>query len=128
MIRRVLIGSTLVLLAISVPTSLAGATTRAFLAKPSKVSCVATKLGGPGASVRCDLPFIGHRAVFLHTRGKAKIKSVSGFLHPAHRSTLGLGREARYGQFSCKSLKTAVTCRNGDGHGFTVGRKFQLTF
>ncbi|MGN6201349.1 MAG: hypothetical protein ACTHNY_02965 [Solirubrobacterales bacterium] len=116
------------MLAVSVPASLASATTRAFLAKPSKVSCVASKLGGPSATIRCDLPFIGQKAVFLHTRGKAKITSVSGFLHPGHRSTLGLGKEAHFGQFSCKSVKTAVTCRSGNGHGFTVGRKFQLTF
>ncbi|HEU4707621.1 MAG TPA: hypothetical protein VFS64_10575 [Solirubrobacterales bacterium] len=66
--------------------------------------------------------------MFLHTRGKAKIKHVAGFLHPSHRSTLGSGAEARYGQFSCKSLPAAVTCRGDNGHGFTVGRKFQLTF
>jgi len=127
-IRRLLIGSAAAILAISVPTSLAGAATRAFLAKPSKVSCAASKIGGPGATVRCDLPFIGKKAVFLHTRGKAKITSVSGFLGPGHRSTLGLGKEAHFGEFSCKSVKTAVTCRSSNGHGFTVGRKFQLTF
>lgn len=128
MVRRLTFVVLLAVLAVSVLAVPASARTRAFLAKPSRISCVASKLGTTGAAVRCDLPFIGHKAVFLHTRGKAKIQHVSGFLHPGHRSTLGRGEEAHYGQFSCKSLKTAVTCRGGNGHGFTVGRKFQLTF
>jgi hypothetical protein len=101
---------------------------RAFLAKPSKITCVASRIGLKTATIRCDLPFTGHRAVFLHTRGKARIARVSSFLHPRHRKILGLGREVRYGPFTCRSLRTGVTCRSGTGHGFTVGRKFQLTF
>jgi hypothetical protein len=101
---------------------------RAFVAKPSKVACVASHLGESSATIRCDLPFIGRKAVFLHTRAKAKIKGVSGFLHSGRRSTLGSGQEARFGPFTCKSLPTAVTCRSTNGHGFTVGKKFQLTF
>lgn len=128
MVRRLTFVALLAILAVSVLAVPAGAKTRAFLAKPSKITCVASKLGEVGATVRCDLPFIGRKAVFLHTRGKAKIKHVSGFLHPGHRTTLGQGEDAHYGQFSCKSLKAAVTCHSGNDHGFTVGRKFQLTF
>lgn len=106
----------------------AQAKSRAFLAKPSKVTCVAARLGEKRATVRCDLPFTGRRAVFLHTRGKAKIERVSGFLHPRHRKVLRRGAQVHLGAFTCKSLRNAVTCRSGNGHGFTVGREFQLTF
>lgn len=128
MARRLTIAVLLGATAISVLAVPVEAKTRAFLAKPSKITCVASRLGGRGATVRCDLPFIGRKAVFLHTRGKARIKRVSGFLHPRHRATLARGREVHYGSFTCKSLKAAVTCRGGNGHGFTVGREFQLTF
>jgi hypothetical protein len=114
--------------AASVLTPAAQAKSRAFVAKPSKIACVASHLGERAATVRCDLPFIGHKAVFLHTRAKAEIKRVSDFLHAGHRSTLGSGQEARFGAFTCKSLPAAVTCRSTNGHGFTVGKKFQLTF
>lgn len=126
--RRLTIAVLIAAVAVLTAALPAQARTRAFLAKPSKVSCVASRLGEKAATVRCDLPFIGRKAVFLHLRGKAKIQHVTGFLHPRHRTTLGRGQEAHYGQFSCKSLKAAVSCRSANGHGFTVGRKFQLTF
>jgi hypothetical protein len=127
-VRRLALTVSLAILALSVLAGPASAGTRAFLAKPSRIDCLASKLGEVGAVVRCDLPFIGRKAVFLHSRGKARIKQVPGFLHPRRRSTLGRGEEAHCGQFKCTSLAAAVTCRSGNGHGFTVGRKFQLTF
>lgn len=106
----------------------AEAKTRAFRAKPSDITCAAFRIGEKSATVRCDLPFIGRRAVFLHTRGKARIAHVSSFLHPHHPKLLGPGAKVRFGVFSCESRRKAVTCHSGNGHGFTVGRSFQLTF
>lgn len=100
----------------------------AFEAKPSGILCAAFRIGEKSASVRCDLRFLGHRAAFLHRRGKARIAHVSTFLHPRRPKRLGRGQEIHFGAFTCRSLRAGVTCRAGNGHGFTVGRKFQLTF
>lgn len=116
----------LALLATAAPASFARSV--AFVAKPSKIICVGVRLQRSSATVRCDLPFGGRRAVFLHTRAKARIRRVPRFVHPRHRSTLGLNRQIRLGTFSCTSLQAAVSCRTPSGHGFTVGPKFQLTF
>lgn len=106
----------------------AAASSGAFEAKPSGITCGAFRIGQRAATVRCDLRFLGHRAAFLHRRGKARIRHVSAFLHPRHPKTLGRGQEIHLGAFTCRSLPAGVTCRSGNGHGFTVGRKFQLTF
>lgn len=106
----------------------AEASSGAFKAEPSGIVCGAFRIGQRAATVRCDLRFIGHRAAFLHRRGKARIQHVSAFLHPRHPKTLGRGQEIHFGPFTCHSLPAAVTCRSSNGHGFTVGRKFQLTF
>ncbi|HEX2391639.1 MAG TPA: hypothetical protein VHI77_01840 [Solirubrobacterales bacterium] len=116
-------GATTVLVAPS-----AEARSRTFRAKPSGITCVAQQVGEPTATLRCDLPFLGRRAVFLRQQGKAQIKAVPRLLHPPHPATLGRGHDARYGAFTCTSLRTGVTCRAGNGHGFTVGRSFQLTY
>jgi hypothetical protein len=120
-----------VLLALALGLAVASpatAKTGVFRAKPTNITCVAFRIGENGATMRCDLPFLGRRAVFLHTRGKARITHVSAFLHPRHPTILGPGAEAHFGAFNCESRRKAVTCRTGNGHGFTVGRSFQLTF
>jgi hypothetical protein len=127
-VRRLTIAILVVVSGTLIPALPAQAESRAFLAKPSGITCVGSRLGQSGAAVRCDLPFLGRRAVFLHTSGKATIAQVSAFAHPSRPPTLGRGKELRLGQFSCTSLKAAVTCRSGSGHGFTVGSEFQLTF
>ena len=106
----------------------AEASSGAFQAQPSGITCAAFRIGQRAATVRCDLRFLGHRAAFLHRRGKARVAHVSTFLHPRHPKRLGRGHEIHFGTFTCRSLPAAVTCRGGNGHGFTVGRKFQLTF
>jgi hypothetical protein len=126
--RRLTMAILLIAVAGSLRPGTAEAKTRAFVAKPSRITCVASHLGESTATIRCDLRFIGSKAVFLHTRGKAQIKHVSGFVHPHDRSTLGRGAQAKLGPFTCQSLKAAVTCHGDNGHGFTVGRKFQLTY
>jgi len=98
------------------------------VAKPTKITCVGMHLGDRSAVVRCDLPFLGRRAAFLHTRGKARIKSVPRLAHPSHPRRLGRGQQIRLDAFTCTSLRRAVTCRSRNGHGFTVGKSFQLTF
>jgi hypothetical protein len=100
----------------------------AFEAKPSGIVCGAFRIGQRAATVRCDLRFIGQRAAFLHRRGKARIQHVSAFLHPRHPKTVRRGHEIHFGAFTCRSLPAAVTCRSSNGNGFTVGKKFQLTF
>jgi hypothetical protein len=106
----------------------AAARSRTFKAKPSGITCVALQIGEATATLRCDLAFLGRRAVFLRAQGKARIKAVPRLLHPPHPATLARGHDARYGAFTCTSLRTGVACRAGNGHGFTVGRSFQLTY
>jgi hypothetical protein len=99
-----------------------------FRAKPSGITCGALRLGRSSATVRCDLRFSGSRAAFLHTMGKGEIKRVSSFLHPRRRLVLYSGDVRAFGPFTCASRATVVTCRTHGGHGFTVGRAFQLVF
>lgn len=105
----------------------AAGTNRYFKAKPSGISCGAFRLGQRSATVRCDLPFLGSRAAFLHLRGEGSIQRVSTPIHPRNRTVLGPNATGRFGPFTCTSRPTAVSC-NAGGHGFTVGRKFQLVF
>jgi hypothetical protein len=129
MVRRTAIATLAVTVAVSaVAVAPAEGGARFFKAKPSGISCGAFRLGQSSATVRCDLPFLGSRAVFLHLRGKGAIQRVPSFIHPRSRTILGRNATARFGSFTCTSRPTAVSCSAGGGHGFTVGRKFQLVF
>jgi hypothetical protein len=127
--RRVAIAWVAVaLLALLIPAASADARSVFFRAKPSGITCGALRIERSSATLRCDLPFVGRRAAFLHTKGKGEIKRVSSFLRPKKRGVLGRGSTQSYGPFVCVSLRAAVTCRTAGGHGFTVGRSFQLVF
>lgn len=110
------------------PTATADAKSLYFRAKPTGITCGALRLQRSSATLRCDLPFAGRRAAFLHTRGKAEIKRVPSFLRPGKRGLLRSGQARSYGSFVCVSRTSAVTCKTPGGHGFTVGRAFQLVF
>lgn len=99
-----------------------------FRAKPSGIDCGAFRLHKRSATVRCDLPFLGARAAFLHPRGRGSIQRVSSFLRPRKPLVLHRGETRVFGAFSCTSRAKSVSCRSGGGHGFTVGREFQLVF
>jgi len=99
-----------------------------FRAKPSGITCGAFRLHKRSATIRCDLPFLGSRAAFLHLRGRGAIQHVSSFLHPHRPLVLHQGETRRFGAFLCTSRSKTVSCRSGDGHGFTVGHGFQLVF
>jgi hypothetical protein len=129
MLRRAAIATLAVTVAVSVAAAAhAEGGTRYFRAKPSGIGCGVFRLQRSSATVRCDLPLLGSRAAFLHTRGQGAIKSVPSFLHPRDQTVLRQGDTGRYGPFTCTSRPTAVSCDAGGGHGFTVGRKFQLVF
>jgi hypothetical protein len=125
MLRRAAIATLAVSAIAAAP---AGAGTRYFQAKPSGIKCGAFRLDQRSATVRCDLPFLGSRAAFLHLQGKGAIQRVSSFLHPRHRTVLKRDETGAFGPFTCTSRRTAVSCSVSGGHGFTVGRKFQLVF
>jgi hypothetical protein len=126
--RRVAIAALALAISLAlVAAGSAGARSKYFRAKPSGITCGALRLERQSATMRCDLPFAGRRAVFLHTRGKGEIKRVSSFLKPRKRTALRRGHTRTLGPFTCSSVKSAVTCKAG-GHGFTVGRAFQLVF
>lgn len=110
------------------PAASAEARSVYFRAKPSGITCGALRIERRSATLRCDLPFAGRRAGFLHTQGKGEIKRVSSFMHPRKRAVLRRGSTRSFGPFSCVSLRAAVSCRVAGGHGFTLGRSFQLVF
>jgi hypothetical protein len=129
MLRRAMIPTVAAIVAMSaVATASADGGARYFRATPSGVTCGIFRLERSSATVRCDLPSLGSRAAFLHTRGEGRIKGVPTFMHPRERSILRQGSTGTYGPFTCASRPTAVSCSAGGGHGFTVGRKFQLVF
>jgi hypothetical protein len=123
------------LAAIVIVIALAAASAQAsgsysFVAKPTGIPCKAADLSERSAAVRCDLRFLrrGHKAVFLHRRGRAQIARVARNLdlHNPHRLRQGVSR--KLGPFVCTSKRQAVSCRTNNGHGFTVGPRFQLVF
>jgi hypothetical protein len=128
MVRR----AALAMLAALAVFSLAAATTEAkskyFFAKPSRIGCAALKLQRQSATLRCDLPFLGRKAAFLHLRGKGAIKRVSSTRRHRKGAILRKGHTGVFGPFKCVSRKTALSCSVRSGHGFTVGRGFQLVF
>jgi hypothetical protein len=129
MLRRAVIATLVVTVVMpAVAAAPAEAGIRYFRAKPSGISCGALRLGQKLATVRCDLPFLGSRAAFLHGRGKGVIQRVSSFLHPRNGTVLNRDETGSFGPFTCTSRRRAVSCSIGGGHGFTVGRKFQLVF
>lgn len=129
MLRRVAIATLTVTVAASaVAAAPAGAGPLYFRAKPSGVGCAAFRLQERSATVRCDLPFLGSRAAFLHTRGEAAIRRVSSLLHLRHPIVLHRDATHSFGPFTCASRRRAVSCSVSGGHGFTVGPKFQLVF
>jgi hypothetical protein len=128
MLRRAALATLAVTVAMSAVAAVhAEGATRYFKAKPSGISCGVFRLGQKSATVRCDLPFLGSRAAFLHLRGDGSIQRVPSFIHPRNRTILGRNATGRFGPFTCVSRPTAVSCSAG-GHGFTVGRMFQLVF
>lgn len=129
MLRRAAIATLASIVAVAaVSAAPAAAGTRYFRAKPSGIGCGAFRLDQKSATVRCDLPFLGSRAAFLHLQGKGAIQHVSSFIHPRNRTVLGLNDAGSFGPFTCTSRPTAVSCSVSGGHGFTVGRQFQLVF
>jgi hypothetical protein len=129
MLRRAAIATLVATVAVSAAAAApAEGGARYFRAKPAGVTCGVFRLDHASATIRCDLPFLGSRAAFLHTRGTGAIKHVSSFLHPRRRTLLREGETGRYGPFTCTARRTAVSCSTGGGHGFTVGRAFQLVF
>jgi hypothetical protein len=129
MLRRAAIATLAATVGMSaVAAASAGAGTSYFRAKPSGIGCGVFRLEQKSATVRCDLPFLGTRAAFLHLQGPGAIQHVSAFLHPRHPVVLHPGEMRSFGPFSCTSRPAAVSCSVAGGHGFTVGRKFQLVF
>jgi hypothetical protein len=126
--RATLVMLAAVLLGLSLGAATSEAKSSYFFAKPSKIGCAAMKLQGSGATLRCDLPFLGHKAAFLHVRGEGAIKRVSSPAHHPRGKILHKGESAGFGPFKCESQKSALSCSSADGHGFTVGRGFQLVF
>jgi hypothetical protein len=99
-----------------------------FRTPSGDMRCVATLLGTRSASLRCDLRFIGRRAVFLPRRRRASIRRVRRLLTLRRPVTLVAGRRRSFGPFSCIYKQRNLSCRSPFRHGFTVGRKFRLVY
>jgi hypothetical protein len=128
MARRAALATLAALLVLSLAAEAGQGKSRYFFAKPSRIGCAALKLDRQSATLRCDLPFLGRKAAFLHLRGKGTIKRVSSTAHHRRGKILKKGETGVFGPFKCVSQRTALSCSVRGGHGFTVGRGFQLVF
>lgn len=92
---------------------------------PSKKIACRVYDEGRGLVIRCDLFFLNDRAVRMTRHGKARLIHVTDTIGDPKAQILRYGRTKRVGPFTCTSRRTALSCHNRDGHGFTVSREHQ---
>jgi hypothetical protein len=124
--RAIPLAAAALALAIAMPGQ-AGARTRSFQTRSGDVRCLVSHIESRAARLRCDLRFLHRQAALLRRTGKARIVAVQ---RPLRRSgpVLRLGATYHFGPFVCVSHPATLSCRTKHGHGFTLGRRFQLVF
>jgi hypothetical protein len=107
----------------------AEAATRSFQTPSRQIGCLmSTGARAADTFVRCDPRFLNDRALTLSARGRGRTIRISDTVADPDAPVLAYGRRIRLGPFTCLSRRTALTCRNRRGHGFTVSRQRQRTF
>ena len=105
------------------------AATRTFQTPSRQIGCLmSTGARATDTFVRCDPRFLNDRAFTLSATGRGRTIRISDTVVDPDAPVLAYGRRIRLGPFSCLSRRTALTCRNRRGHGFTVSRQRQRTF
>lgn len=109
-----------------------------MLVTPSgNIQCLVS--GEEGDSLRCDVtnivPSAGPPpascedywgdAFLLGAWGRPKVLCHDDWLSAEESMVLGYGESMNYGQFTCWSERTGLTCQNQNGHGFTLSRMSQ---
>lgn len=97
--------------------------------------------GQAAGEVRCDLADVAPTlprprdctldwggAYGVGTTGPAAALCVGDTIRDPEARVLGYGQSVRRAGITCTSAKDGVTCRNAEGHGFTVSRLRQRIF
>lgn len=74
----------------------------------------------------CDLDW-GSRFE-LGERGKSGMSCHGDTLASAESPMLAYGRSSHWGEISCRSAPSGLTCKNASGHGFSLSRAKQELF
>jgi hypothetical protein len=75
-----------------------------------------------------DCPVDWGSSFGMFSTGSAEVLCVGDTIVGPQKVVLDYGLTVQYGSFSCTSEKTGLTCRNLDGHGFTLSKAKQTLF
>jgi hypothetical protein len=111
-----------------------------FQAPSGNISCLVF-IESPQNSIRCDIKVMDTRpkrpadcdleygrAFQMNSKGRAERICYGDTLTDKPLAVVPYGEVWQRGGFSCKSEPTGVTCRNGEGHGFSLSRPKQEIF
>lgn len=100
-----------------------------FQTPSKKIQCAYITGDGMPAQIRCDLFFLNDRAVVLTHKGKPRKIRITDTVGDPLGKVLKYGTTTRFGDFSCTSRESGLTCRSRrSSHGFTVSRQMQKLF
>lgn len=116
----------LVLLAAAPATAVA--TLRVFRTPSGAVGCAYYRDPSSAPSVRCDVRGGGDHAWTVRATGRARRTRATDTVLDPRAPVLAYGHTRRFGRIACTSRPTGLTCRNADGHGFTLARERQRIF
>jgi hypothetical protein len=118
----------LVLVAALLAPASAQAAYRDFRSPSGKLGCAFYSDTETPRFVRCDWAGANDRGVTLKETGKGKRVKVTDTVMSPEAKTLAYGKTARFGSLRCTSRRSGITCRNDQGHGFTVSVDKQRVF
>lgn len=75
-----------------------------------------------------DCPVDWGSAFGMFTRGRAEVLCIGDTIVGPPRVVIEYGQTLQYGNFTCTSEKTGLTCINLDGHGFKLSKAKQVLF
>jgi hypothetical protein len=74
----------------------------------------------------CDLDW--GNSFWVGEDGDARMDCYGDTLASPEAPVLAYGRSSHWGSITCRSAPSGLTCRNADGHGFTLSRAKQDLF
>jgi hypothetical protein len=110
-----------------VPTANAGL--KAFQTPSKRIRCAYITGSDTPATIRCDMLFLNDRAAVVTHRGKGRIVHVTDTVSDPGARILKYGTTTRFGDFTCTSRETGLTCRSRRSrHGFTISTRSRTVF
>ncbi len=92
------------------------------------VRCDMSELTQSYAKPPADCEFDWGSSFAVDTTGKGYLACVSDAVANDDGMELGYGRSVTLGDFTCTSEKSGMTCRNAEGHGFSLSKAKQKVF